>query len=175
MRQGQDYKYTQPARCVREARRVGAYVSWASPAVDFSVLGEVFIFFVFGWCVYHHFGGDVMAGGLEWGLDCLRSCLTVGRVSGVCFGKQEEREYMWMSKRGFSGGVWGTGVRVSTPLKGVCDHPAVTPYGGGGANAWCSEIWCILFHCKFNHHVDFFLQIIQPFVFSSKCWGPVEK
>lgn len=100
--------------------------------------------------------GDVMAGGLEWGLDCLRSCLTVGRVSGVCFGKQEEREYMWMSKRGFSGGVWGTGVRVSTPLKGVCDHPAVTPYGGGGANTWCSEIWCILFHCKFNHHVDFF-------------------
>lgn len=59
MRQGQDYKYTQPARCVREARRVGAYVSWASPAVDFSVLGEVFIFFVFGWCVYHHFGGTL--------------------------------------------------------------------------------------------------------------------
>lgn len=37
-----------PAKCVREARRVGAYVSWASVAVDFSVLGEVFIFFVFG-------------------------------------------------------------------------------------------------------------------------------
>lgn len=48
-----------PARCVREARRVGAYVSWASIAVDFSVLGEVFIFFVFSWCVYHHFGGTL--------------------------------------------------------------------------------------------------------------------
>lgn len=51
-----------------------------------------------------------MPGGLEGGLDFLRSCLTLGRereVSGICFGKQEEREYVWMSKRGdgFSGGT----------------------------------------------------------------------
>lgn len=42
-----------------------------------------------------------MVGGLEWGLGFIKLCLTVEREtsSGICFGKQEEREYTWISKR----------------------------------------------------------------------------